>query len=428
MGRDRAPASRPVVSNTPGLKFNIGQVDPDIAATVSPTTLAKYQDAVSSFYAFLKHNHLQIEHLMDIDGMIMIFKNHEQISRSQLEYLIAALLFFFPPLRKYGLEYSRKAAAGKAGAHQTKHTVPLVGVGCKYFGVVLATNGNARMGFGIALQQATALRPAELRALTPEHVLVPEGGVGRYIIRLGANVGTKVKREQWAVLDSHKHTDLAWLLLMLLKCTMPTEKLFPFSYAKYHRALKQVEEALGIDLGVTPHSPRAGYASEEAAAGTPVLEIMRGGRWGSESSMKTYVDIIVASQVTSMIALGAHAAPMRSAADNFYRFFRPSLFVASATNGAEGLREVWRCLGAEGMPASGGLWEDFETFAGRHTTIDVKPFAHGSAKDQPRFWTSASQGKPCSISGKGDSKGAKGSSKGSEGKGCSQRRIPKAFR
>ena len=290
MGGDRPPASGPSVSNTPDLTFNIGLVDPDIAGTISANTLSKYKDAVSKFHAFFQQHRIHIKHYEDIDGMIMVYKNHEQITRSQLEYLIAALLFFFPPLKRIGLEYSKKAAAGKAGQHQTRHTVPLIGVGCKYFGIVLVTNGKARMGFGIAFQQATALRPSELRALLQEHILVPSGETGRFIIRLGANVGTKVKREQWAVLDSYKHTDLAWLLLMLLKCTKPGEKLFPFSYASYNKALQQVEESLGLDLGTTPHSPRAGYASEEAASGTPVLEIMRGGRWGSEGSMKTYID------------------------------------------------------------------------------------------------------------------------------------------
>ena len=55
------------------------------------------------------------------------------------------------------------------------------------------------MGFGLALSQAIAFRPSELRRLEPEHVLVPTACVGAFVIRLGADVGTQVKREQFAL-------------------------------------------------------------------------------------------------------------------------------------------------------------------------------------------------------------------------------------
>ena len=40
----------------------------------------------------------------------------------------------------------------------------------------------------------------------------PENDIGKFIIRLGADVGAKVEREQYAALDSFQHADLAWLL------------------------------------------------------------------------------------------------------------------------------------------------------------------------------------------------------------------------
>ena len=177
--------------------------------------------------AFLLKEGLKIRQLEHIDCAAMLYKQNSNITRSEIEYLIAALEFHFPRLKRIGLDHLRRAAAAKAHLQRTNHTVPLVSRVCRYFGATLAIQGSFRMGFGIALQQALALRPVELRKLKPEHVMVPVQGIGTYIIPLGADVGTKVKREQYALLDSHRYPDLAWLLLQLLRATPADQFLFP---------------------------------------------------------------------------------------------------------------------------------------------------------------------------------------------------------
>ena len=185
------------------------------------------------------------------------------------------------------------------------------------------------MGFGLALSRAIALRPSELRRLEPEHVLVPTACVGTVVFRLGVDVGTKVKREQFALLDSYRWTDLAWILVQLLWGPRYQGKSFSLSAtAVTNSGIKAVEQSLNLNIGATPHGARAGFASEEAAAGTPTAEIMRVGRWGSQQCMQMYVDVVVAAQVVSMVSLSSHAIPVQTAAQHFHTFFSYEAFLA----------------------------------------------------------------------------------------------------
>ena len=57
------------------------------------------------------------------------------------------------------------------------------------------------------------------------------------------------------------------LLRHLRSITSPGERLFPYSLEVYRRELKEIQMGFGLETGWTPHSPRAGYASEASALG-----------------------------------------------------------------------------------------------------------------------------------------------------------------
>ena len=310
----------------------------------------------------------------------------------------------------------------------------------RYYGVCLAMHCQFRKGFAPALQQATALRPTELLKLCPEDVMFPPDGVGRIVIRLGTNVGTKVKREQFTILDSYKFPDLAWLLRILVLCTAPGQRLFPFSYNAYLKCIRDVESLLGLNLGCTPHSPRAGYASEEASLGTPVPEIMTGGRWGSEASAKIYIDVVVAAQVNCMLALSAHAVPMRSAVANYHTFFSPEAFLADASGDGVQAEDGQAALQNRQRRVQDAAGASKRVSAGRHS-VSIEPFGafqsrHAASRASEATATGAARGSNagaflrqciCEPRGKGSGEGSKGGSKG-QGKGCSERRFPKGLR
>ena len=88
--------------------------------------------------------------------------------------------------------------------------------------------------------------------------------------------GTKAKREQSVVLPDRRIIDwVRWAV----ELSEPGGRLFPYSYDIYRKLLKRVESHLGLTVGWTPHSARAGFASEAIARGTPFNEVREQGRW-----------------------------------------------------------------------------------------------------------------------------------------------------
>ena len=134
-------------------------------------------------------------------------------------------------------------------------------------------------------------------------------------ICLGLRTGAKAKRPQVVILRSHTHRPLIRLLRFLRAATRPGDKLIPYSISGYRSELRLIESELGVTVGWTPHSPRAGYASESKAGGVPFEEIREGGRWLADSILSIYIDVVQAAQV---------AAPLRTSG------LAPSLRYASA--------------------------------------------------------------------------------------------------
>ena len=66
---------------------------------------------------------------------------------------------------------------------------------------------------------------------------------------------------------------------------------------------------MGIRVGWTLHSPRAGFASEGRALGKPFQELKEQGRWIADSSLRIYIDV----QAAAAIAVNLRAAGLVSA-------------------------------------------------------------------------------------------------------------------
>ena len=77
MGGDEPTACQHIVSNTPLIAaagFDIGAVNPDIAGSISTTTLNKYKQVIRDFHNFPLGKHLSITHLNEFDGLVMTYK------------------------------------------------------------------------------------------------------------------------------------------------------------------------------------------------------------------------------------------------------------------------------------------------------------------------------------------------------------------
>ena len=301
------------------------RVDPDQALLISAVTYKRYEDAFSAFVSWIvrnNHNPCSAQHL---DSLIVSYKNDVGLSKSAINYVIASTEFFLPQV-KNRLIWARKVAAGQHVSAPTKHTAPMVSKVSSFYGARLATSGMYRMGLYIAVQQAVGLRPSEGLKLKAKHVLRPEFACGKFLLRLGANVGTKIKREQVAHLDPAKHPILCEVFADLLDHTSPDEHLFPFSYSAYNNAIQNITATLNVDVHFTAHSPRAGFASENIALGEPPEAIRLLGRWSSEQNFKIYIDVISAAHISALVNLAGHSEAMLYCHAHFNRYFPKGVF------------------------------------------------------------------------------------------------------
>lgn len=70
---------------------------------------------------------------------------------------------------------------------------------------------------------------------------------------------------------------------------------------KYSRALHRALVRLGLDhLGLTPHSARAGFATDGIVRRIPFQQLKAEGRWASYTNLKIYIDAIVSRAISSV--------------------------------------------------------------------------------------------------------------------------------
>jgi len=117
------------------------------------------------------------------------------------------------------------------------------------------------------------------------------------ILRLGAYVHTKARREQVAYIYAEEDPNAYRLLVQLVEVVPIGSRLFDFSYSRYNKFLADCITYFNIDVKYTGHSARAGFASERVARGESEIEVQRRGRWQSPSSFAIYVDVVTAASI-----------------------------------------------------------------------------------------------------------------------------------
>ena len=273
----------------------------DLRQRVNESTLVTYQRAFTSFTDYLQRRYdVLLTSAEDLDQLLMEYRTEAELSRAQHVLLVASTEFFLPHV-KGRLIYSREALKGRASAEPVKHTVPLTFECALLFAAWHASAGRARLGAAVLIQHATGLRPSELLSLKPEHIHLPLARTSAITVRLGATYSTKVKREQYILVDPVVQS-IAYSLLARLCITTPSQqRLFPFGYNVYNMSFKQAEGHYGLSLGTTAHSGRAGFATHSVLQGIPRKEIQAQGRWLSESSFNTYIDVAGASHIAAQV-------------------------------------------------------------------------------------------------------------------------------
>lgn len=179
-------------------------------------------------------------------------------------------------------------------------------------------------------------------------MLLPTSKASRFLFRLGAKRGTKLEREQATWLDKDRDVAVSTILHRWLESTSSGTLLVDCSSDEYRRQLQSVSKQLGLPFVFTPHSPRAGFASEAISLGEDPNSDRLRGRWQSETSFRIYVDVISAAMVDVLDSLCKFRPMLAASETHLLDFFGPEVFRHGNTWQAS-LATASQCRGASGV-------------------------------------------------------------------------------
>ena len=174
------------------------------------------------------------------------------------------------------------------------HTVPMSRPWVLLFSCWLSQVGQPRVGAILLIQYIQCMRPSEALNLFVDHFLLPEEFPPlehRGVFFLGPRSGTKAGRPQHSLVDD----PLILFLLRHIRKTLPAgERICTLrSLSGYAIWIERAAAFFGLsDVGWSPHSPRAGRASDLTLANRPFIEIRELGRWQCDRTLRQYLDII----------------------------------------------------------------------------------------------------------------------------------------
>ena len=126
----------------------------------------------------------------------------------------------------------------------------------------------------------------------------PEINNGKAVIALGRKQGTKAGRAQFVVVHASEDQTALALISAFAATTKPGQNLTNLNYNRFRGILDRVFKDLDLaNLGYTPHSPRAGWATTWRLSGMPFIEIQEWGRWQNAATLRIYLDAVAASIV-----------------------------------------------------------------------------------------------------------------------------------
>ena len=301
--------------------------DLDFLNRVKPITLQRYGAALQPFTSWAMEEGLDPISAEDWDDALLDYRGLHvaTMTKSKFITLVASLEFYLPQV-KGKLCWSHTFISGWSRRTKIRHTVPVTKRTATLLAVHMAVRGAPRMGLGIMLQVRTGLRPGELLKLMPEHILFPEdqgdwSQATPVVIVLGAKGGTKSQRAQVALL--HRGEPEFWSLLKTCRdATPPGHYLIPYTMATYRMELRNLEKILKVSIGWTPHSPRAGFATDQKLAGVSFEQIQEAGRWASQSSLRIYLDVVGATNGLRAIRMGGLSSQLEAANRLWPLYFR----------------------------------------------------------------------------------------------------------
>ena len=114
----------------------------------------------------------------------------------------------------------------------------------------------------------------------------------------GASKEPRPERAPFVVVHASEDQTACALTSAYAATTKPGQNLTILNYNRFRGILDRALKDLDLtDLGCTPHSPRAGWATKLRLSGMPFTEIQERGRWQNAATLRIYLDAVAASTV-----------------------------------------------------------------------------------------------------------------------------------
>ena len=223
------------------------RMDEHLAQKITELTRERYRKSLRGFIGWLDEFQLRPVGPEEFDDLAVEYKNASAgMTRPAFVLLLSALERFNHRLKRRRC-WSHAVVDGGTRALPVRHTAPLGAAPSYLLAVRMAVQGCGRLAVGLLLQQRLGLRPGEMLSLQTRDVAPPvewggPEGATKWTLGLGVRTGTKVRRSQFALLDSG---DLLSDLFGRALYAAQTSHIFPFSRSTYADRLKRAASAAG---------------------------------------------------------------------------------------------------------------------------------------------------------------------------------------
>ena len=242
---------------------------------VKPVTLEAYRKSLAKFVTWLDEVVKVPQGADEWDDAALEFSAAAGVSAGQMGTLVAALELFFPRFKKR-IVLIRAESEGLQSTVPISHKTPLCRGPACLFAAQGASEGRARAGVALVIQQDARLRPAELLWLFPGAQIRSDLDAGpAAVLKRGTVGGTKARSEQVA------------LIFTMLYC--PSFSVF--TYNCFKQFIADVCNHFELDVEFSGHSARAHFACEQGARNEAEIDVQHRGRGSAPSSSAVFVVI-----------------------------------------------------------------------------------------------------------------------------------------
>ena len=380
------------------MRFGPRFTDEGRLGDIAASTLSSYRLGAAGFMDFLCSEGYSPLRPEEWDDLLVEWWHARSVTLSTFRSGVAAVEFVYPHLRGK-LIWAHQKLSTLNRITPPRHAAPCGRELSALLGAQLSSLRRARMGLALVLQNALGLRPGEVISLVPGDVRrSPERDKQHVVVfRLGGQTGgTKSGREQFAILHTNDHLHL-WPSLCIAIALTPSDsdRIFPFSMSSYYHWIKEAQRTLGIELHITPHSPRAGFVTDHLLLGTPPNTIKEAGRWTSDSSFHLYRDAVGALHAAQSVRVAGLGPAIAWVIDHLDEYF------TEQSLDAYGLRP-----GSGSSPASDAIAEGAY---GHHASQGEGGHAAASASSAVgSLWSSAGLARGAAVAGRGRARGRGG--------------------